>query len=84
MYGFVTLKLRNTGATVPATYTWSPDYRTVTLTPQFTLLPSTQYSLSIGGSNVTDQAGNTFQTGTVVNNFTTQYAASHSAHNDDL
>jgi len=72
VYGFVTLKLRNTGATVQSTYTWSPDYRTVTLTPQSALLPSTQYSLSIGGSNVTDQAGNTFQTGTVVNNFTTQ------------
>ena len=72
VYSYVTLKVRNTGTTVPATYTWSPDYRTVTLTPQSTLLPSTQYSLSIGDSNLTDQAGNTFQAGTVVNNFTTQ------------
>ena len=71
-YQYITLRSRNTNIQVPATYTYSADYKTLTITPTSPLAAATQYTLTVGGSNVTDQAGNPIQTGTVVYGFTTQ------------
>ncbi len=69
-YANVTLRLNNTSAIVPVTLTFSPDYKTVTLTPTAALIAATQYKISVV-YGVTDQAGNIINN-TLSNTFTTQ------------
>jgi hypothetical protein len=71
-YGQIYLSLSSTNTVVPATLTFSADYMTVTVTPNAPLSSGTQYSLYVGGSNITDQAGFGLRSGGVTNNFTTQ------------
>ncbi len=68
-YNNVVLLLTNTSANVPVTLSFSPDYKTVTLTPTAALSAATQYSIRVNA--VTDQAGNTLAN-SLNNNFTTQ------------
>jgi hypothetical protein len=71
-YSYVYLTLSSTNAVVPSTLSYSSDYMTVTLTPSSALSSGTQYNLYVGGSNITDEAGNAIQTGATVYNFATQ------------
>ncbi len=58
----VYLRTHNTQTTVPTTFTLSPDYETVTLTPTVSLAASTIYDLVTNNPNwcMTDIAGNNF------------------------
>ena len=67
----VFLEEANTGAVVPATLSFSPDYTTVTLTPATALSAATRYTMLVNGSWITDIAGNTINTGQVTATFTT-------------
>ena len=66
------LRFTNTGVNVPVTFTFSADYKTVTMTPvNQPLSGATQYTIFYNGGNFTDTAGNTVSNPNVVN-FTTQ------------
>jgi hypothetical protein len=71
-YSQIYLSLGGSNTAVPATLSYSPDYMTVTVTPNAPLSSGTQYSLYVGGSNITDQAGYGLRNGVITNNFTTQ------------
>ncbi len=71
-YTNVTLRLTNTNAVVPATLTYSSDYKTVTINPTTPLAAATQYTVYVGGSNITDEAGNSLNQSTTTYTFTTQ------------
>ena len=66
----VTLLVAATGQAVPVVYSFSPDRRTVTMTPVSPLAAGTQYRIQ-ASSATTDSAGNIFPT-TVQFLFTTQ------------
>jgi hypothetical protein len=66
------LRFVNTGIAVPATFSFSADYRTVTLTPTTPLASGTQYYLQVVYSyGVSDLAGNWYSSVTLTI-FTTQ------------
>jgi spore maturation protein SpmB len=68
--GSVTLRLTNTGEIVVAGVSFSPDFRTVILTPSSPLAPATRYTVTTG-FELTDQAGNRPRFG-MSSTFTTQ------------
>jgi hypothetical protein len=70
MFSSVTLRLTNTGEVVPASVSFSPDYRTVILTPLSPLVAATRYTVSTG-FDLTDLAGNHLRFG-MSSAFTTQ------------
>jgi Big-like domain-containing protein len=69
--GNVVLRLTATSVVVPASYGFSADYRTVTLTPAAPLAAGTQYTIAVTNFAVRDIAGN-FIANTGVANFVTQ------------
>ena len=70
-YGNVYLRVSSNNSTVPATLTFSSDYKTAIIVPNAPLASGTQYNIYVGGSNITDQAGNSNATSTTYT-FTTQ------------
>ena len=68
------LRTHNTQTTVPATFTISSDYKTVTLTPNAALSAATIYDLVTSSPNwyLTDYSGNAYSNTGVVSTFTTQ------------
>ncbi len=70
----VYLRLHNTQATVPTTFTISSDLTTITLTPTAPLAASTIYDIVTSSPNwyMTDIAGNPYYPSGVVATFTTQ------------
>jgi hypothetical protein len=69
----VLLRDYNTQAVIPTTFTFSPDYTTITLTPTAPLASTTIYEIEMQIVNwwITDIAGNNINTGQVTSNFTT-------------
>jgi hypothetical protein len=58
--GNAVLKLTSTGAVVSTAVSFSPDYKTVTLTPSVNLTSATSYTIYVYGysGDITDVAGN--------------------------
>jgi hypothetical protein len=69
----VELLNHNTQAVIPTTFTFSPDYTSVSLTPTAPLTASTIYDLKVNIVNwyLTDFAGNNLNVGSAVSTFTT-------------
>jgi hypothetical protein len=69
----VLLLNHNTQAVIPTTFTFSPDYTTVSLTPTVPLAASTIYDLKVNIVNwyLTDFAGNNLNVGSAISTFTT-------------
>jgi hypothetical protein len=66
--GAARLTLTSTGVTVSTTVSFSPDFKTVTLTPSANLTSGTSYTVVVGYGNagatyVTDMAGNLYTAG---------------------
>ncbi|HEX4004971.1 MAG TPA: Ig-like domain-containing protein [Acidobacteriaceae bacterium] len=72
--GHIYLRNHNTQAAVPATFTVSPDYKTITLAPSAALTAATIYDIVTASPNwyMTDISGNPYYPQGVVSTFTTQ------------
>lgn len=72
--GHIYLRTHNTQTVVPATFTISSDYKTVTVAPTGSLTAATIYDLVTASPNwyMTDFAGNAYTSTGVMSTFTTQ------------
>ena len=69
--GNAVLELSSTSAVIPTSVSFSPDYKTVTLTVSGSLASATSYTVVVKYGVVSDQAGNLFNN-SVSQSFTTQ------------